>query len=184
MQLWKSSFLTLSCHLLEIFQNKYAVIIHGKNTPRFVQYTASTTVYEDPIVLDIKKKMCECVYAVCVCTNTHFISNRIKNQVKEDGLERVKEGYMNRREWEVGPGKKWCESSKKCLIISQTIGASPNKVTWSVLKSGYWALPQNSWSRLSGGKFWDSIFFFLAARTIFIFNKSLKTTAADRRKPS
>ena len=34
----------------------------------------------------------------CVCTNTHFIRNIIKNQVKEDGLEEVKEGYMNRRE--------------------------------------------------------------------------------------
>lgn len=70
------------------FQNKHAAaIIHGKNAPRFVQYTASTTGYGDPIVLDIKKKMCECTYAVCVCWNTHFISDRIKNQVKEDGLE-------------------------------------------------------------------------------------------------
>ena len=34
----------------------------------------------------------------CVYTNTHFISNIIKSQVKEDGLEGVKEGYMNRRE--------------------------------------------------------------------------------------
>lgn len=134
----------------------------------------------------LKKKMCECTYAVCVCTNTHFISNRIKNQVKEDGLEGIKEGYINRKEWEVGPGKKWWESSKKCVIISQTVGASPNKVTRSVLKSGSWALPQNSWSRHSGGKFWDSvlIYLFFAPRTLFIVNKSLKTTAADRRKPS
>ena len=122
----------------------------------------------------------------CVYTNTHFISNIIKNQVKEDGLEGVKEGYMNRREWEVGPGKKWWESSKNCVIISQTAGASPSKVTWSALKPGYWALPRNSWSRLSGGKFWDSVFIylFIVPRTIFILNKSLKTTAADRRKPS
>lgn len=62
-----------------------------------MQYTASTTVYGDPTVLDIKKKIRECIYAVCACTNTHFISNRIKNQVKEDGLGGVKEGYINRR---------------------------------------------------------------------------------------
>lgn len=73
MQFWKSCFLTLSCHLLEIFQNKHAAIIHGKNAPRFVQYTASTTDYGDPIVLDIKKKKCVSVHMQCVCAQTHIL---------------------------------------------------------------------------------------------------------------
>lgn len=95
MQFEKLFLWTLSCHLLEIFQNKHAAIIHGKNAPRFV-HTASTTGYGDPIVLEIKKKNVS-VHMQCVCTNTHFISDRIKNQVKEDGLEGINEGYIKQK---------------------------------------------------------------------------------------
>ena len=55
-----------------IVQNKHAEIIHGKKAPRFVQYTASTTVYGDPTVLDIKKK-CVSVYMQCVRAQTHIL---------------------------------------------------------------------------------------------------------------
>lgn len=67
----KLSFLTLSCHLPEIFQNKHAIIIHVNDAPRFVQYTALTTVHGDLYSWTFKN-MC-----VCVCvhvTSTHCIS--------------------------------------------------------------------------------------------------------------
>lgn len=39
---------------------------------------------------------------VCACTSTHFISNRIKDEVQEDGLERVKEDFVEKATLKLG----------------------------------------------------------------------------------
>lgn len=154
----KSSFLTLS-YLLEIFKNKHAAIIHGKNAPGCVQPQQLPS--GDPIVLTLKK-MCEC--GVCsVCVHKQYIWGN-------------KEGYINRKEWEVGPGKKNGGKAVRNVWLFLKLQASPGSPEVCV-ETRFCLNPRIPEADILGVNRTLYLFIYFLHLEYYIVNKSLKTTA-------